>query len=117
MAGSAPSWKRFDTYPPYEAYLQQAGGQSSLPLTAASSVLFIAKNSGNTATSVLIKGPMTIASTTNGYVTYAWGASDLVLADTFNVEYEIHWQAGGYETVPNDSYDSFTCVADLDGGV
>lgn len=90
-----------------------------LSLAAASSVLFLAKNTGTTqgagATSLVIKGPMTIASAVQGYVTYTFGASDLILADTYNVEYEILWQAGGTETVPNDSYDTFTVVADLEG--
>lgn len=116
--GSSPVWKRFDTGPPYEAFLQQAGGASALPLTTASSVEFIAKNTGastpNVATSVLIRGTMTIASAAQGYVTYAWGASDLILADIYNVEYEISWQDGTTETVPNDSYDTFVCYPDLE---
>lgn len=115
MSASPPSWKVGDTYPPYSAFLQQAGGASSISLTAASSVEFIAKNSGNQATSIIIKGAMSIASAANGYVQYSWGASDLIFADTYNSEYEIVWQAGGIETVPNDSYDSFTVVKDLEG--
>jgi len=113
MSGSVPTWKRWDTYPPYEAYLQQAGGASVLALTAASSVRFVAKNTVNTATTVLITGDMAIASAANGYVTYAWGGSDLSWADTYNVEYRIHWQTGGYERVPNDSYDQFIVDPDL----
>jgi hypothetical protein len=119
VSASAPSWKRFDTYPPYQAFLQQAAGASVLALTAASSVEFIAKNTnastGNNPTSLVIHGTMTIASAAQGLVSYAWGASDLIVADTYNAEYEITWQAGGIETVPNDSFDLFYCVADLEG--
>lgn len=115
MSASPPTWKVGDTWPPYSAFLQQAGGASVLSLSAASSVEFLAKNSGNTATSILIRGQMTVASAAQGYVTYTFGASDLILADTYNVEYEILWQAGGIETVPNDSYDSFTVLKDLEG--
>lgn len=119
MSASPPSWKRGDTWPPYSAFLQQAGGASTLSLAAASSVLFLAKNTGTTqganATSLVIKGQMAIASAAQGYVTYTFGASDLILADTYNVEYEITWQAGGTETVPNDSWDQFVVVADLEG--
>jgi hypothetical protein len=115
MSASPPTWKTGDTGPKYSAFLQQAGGASVLSLSAASSVEFIAKNSGNTATSVRIKGTMTIASAAQGYVTYAWGASDLIFADTYNAEYEINWQDGTTETVPNDSFDTFTVLADLEG--
>jgi len=93
--------------------LQQAGGASVLDLTAASSVRFIAKNTINTATTVVISGDMTIASAQQGFVTYAWGGSDLSWADTYDVQYRIHWQAGGYERVPNDSYDQFIVFPDL----
>jgi hypothetical protein len=117
--GSAPVWKRYDTGPPYQAFLQQAGGASTLPLGTASQVEFLAKNTGastpNVATSVLIHGTMSIASAVQGYVTYAWGASDLILADVYNAEYEITWQDGTTETVPNDSYDTFAVIADLEG--
>jgi len=113
MSASTPTWSRWDTYPPYQAFLQQAGGASVLDLTAASSVRFIAKNTINTATTVVISGDMTIASAQQGFVTYAWGGSDLSWADTYDVQYRIHWQAGGYERVPNDSYDQFIVFPDL----
>lgn len=118
MSASPPTWKRGDTYPPYAATLQQAGGASVLPLTAASQVELIAKNTGastTSPTSVLIRGIMSIASPALGYVTYSWGASDLILSDVYNVEYEISWSAGGTENVPNDSYDTFAVFPDLEG--
>jgi hypothetical protein len=109
-----PTWKRWDTYPPYQAFLQQAAGASVIDLTTASSVTLLAVNTVNTATTVLIRGKMTVASAVMGYVTYTWGGSDLSWADTYNAEYEILWQAGGKETVPNDHYDQFTVMADLE---
>lgn len=122
MSASVPAWKRFDTAPLYTAYLQQAGGASVLSLTTASQVEFIAKNTGastqSTPTSILIHGTMTIASAAMGLVTYQWGASDLIVPDVYNVEYEITWQGGPpvlTETVPNDSYDTFWVIADLEG--
>lgn len=114
MSASPPSWKRWDTYPPYAAFLQQAGGASVIALTAASQVKLIMKNTVNTATSVVVTGVMTIASAAQGYVTYNWASTDLSWADTYNVEYEIAWQAGGIETVPNDAYDQIVVIADLE---
>lgn len=120
--GSQPVWKRFDTAPAYAAFLQQAGGASILPLTVASSVKLIAHNTGasttinGVASQILIRGTMTIASAAQGYVTYAWGASDLAIADVYNVEYEIAWQDGTIETVPNDSFDRFDVYPDLENG-
>jgi hypothetical protein len=118
--GSVPTWKRFDTDPPYAAFLQQAAGASVLPLTTASTVKLIAKNTGasttinGVATQILLTGQMVIASSAQGYVTYTWGASDLAVADVYNVEYEIGWQNGTKRTVPNDSYDQFQVIADLE---
>jgi hypothetical protein len=120
--GSVPTWKRFDTDPPYAAFLQQAAGQSVLPLTTASQVELIAHNTGasttinGVATQVTIRGVMTIASAVQGYVSYAWGSSDLAVADAYNAEYEISWQNGTSRTVPNDSYDTFYVIADLENG-
>lgn len=90
-----------------------------LPLTNASSVEFIAQNTGaslgGVATSLRIKGAMTIASAAQGMVQYTFGASDLILADAYNAEYEITWQNGTTRTVPGDSYDTFWVIADLEG--
>lgn len=120
-AASAPTWKRFDTYPPYQAFLQQAAGASVLSLATASQVEFIAKNTnastGSNPTSLVIHGTMTIASAAQGLVSYMWGASDLIVADVYQAEYEITWSAAPpvqVETVPNDSYDTFYVVADLE---
>jgi hypothetical protein len=116
---SVPTWKRGDTDPPYTAFLQQAGAASVLPLTAASTVELIAKNTGaslsGTPTSVRITGAMTIASAAQGMVQYVFGPSDLILADAYNVEYEITWSNGTIRTVPGDSYDTFWVIADLEG--
>lgn len=116
MSASPPTWKRHDTYPPYQAFLQQAAGASVLPLAAASQVKLIMKNTGQ-ATSVVVTGVMSIASAAQGYVTYNWATNDLSFADTYNVEYEIAWSAGGIETVPNDAYDQIVVIPDLDNSV
>ena len=120
--GSVPTWKRWDTDPPYAAFLQQAGAASVLPLSTATQVELIAHNTGasttinGVATQVLIRGIMTIASAVQGYVSYAWAGSDLAVADVYNAEYEITWQNGTTRTVPNDSYDTFYVIADLENG-
>jgi len=117
--GSVPTWKRGDTDPPYTAFLLQAAGASVLPLTAASTVEFVALNTGaslgGAPTSLRIKGAMTIPSPPQGMVQYVFGQSDLILADAYNVEYEITWSNGTVRTVPGDSYDIFYVIADLEG--
>jgi hypothetical protein len=127
MSASPPTWKRNDTYPPYTAFLQQAGGASVVSLVTASAVEFIAHNTGASTTingvpsQVLVRGYMTIASPAQGMVQYAWGASDTVVADIYQSEYEITWNSasqamGGVETIPNDSYDLFWILSDLENG-
>lgn len=123
MSASPPTWKRFDTFPPYVAFLQQAAGASVINLTNASSVEFIAHNTGASTTfggvptQILIHGNMVIASAAQGMVQYNWGTSDTAVADVYLSEYEITWNGGqGTETVPNDSYDLFWILADLEAG-
>lgn len=118
MSASPPTWKRHDTYPPYQAFLEQAGGASVIPLGAASQVKLILQTTGKqqvgTPTAAVITGIMSIASAAQGYVTYNWATNDLAIADLYNAEYEIAWSAGGIETVPNDAYDQIVVVADLE---
>lgn len=113
---SVPTWKRWDTDPPYTAFLQQAGAASVLPLSTATQVEFIAHNTGASTggSQIIIRGPMSIASAVQGLVTYAFGASDLAVSDTYLVEYQIYWQNGTTRTVPNDSFDTFIVFPDLD---
>ncbi len=110
MAASA-IWKRYDTYPPLAAVLSDTNG--AIALTSASSVKAVWQST-TPPTQITGTGPMTIASAAGGYVTYGWQGSDLGYADTYNLEFEIHWQTGTIETVPNDGYATFKVEPDLE---
>jgi hypothetical protein len=58
---------------------------------------------------------MTIASPAGGFCTYNWGASDLAIADTYNLQAEVLWNAGSQvESFPNSAYASFVVWPDLE---
>ena len=102
--------KAHDTYPTLKAVLSDSNG--AIPLTGATQVKLIMK--GTTAPSpALVSGAMVVASAAGGYVTYQWAPGDTAVPDTYNVEFEIAWQAGGIETVPNDVYRTVKIVQDL----
>lgn len=99
--------KRFDTYPPIAATLTDSNGP--INLTNATTVKIILKG-----TTVLITGTCTIVSPTAGTVQYAWTTGDTNIADTYQVEFEIHWAAGGIQTVPNAAAANLTIEIDAD---
>lgn len=102
--------KRHDTWPPLQATLSDQNGP--IDLTNASTVHVIMKG-----TTALIDGACTIdanqTSTGMGQVTYTWAIGDTAITDTYQVEFEIVWAAGGIETIPNDSYRSIQIINDL----
>lgn len=86
--------KQFDTYPPVVATLTDTNGP--INLTTATTVKFIMKSA-----TLLVTGNCTITTPASGVVTYTWGATDTNIAGNYTVEFEIHWAAGGIQTVPN----------------
>lgn len=102
--------KRFDTYPPVTAVLSDVNGP--IDLTAASSVKFIMKGQQQ---STVVTGTCAISSPANaGQVQYFWVSGNTSVADTYGVEFEITWQAGGKQTVPNSSVQNPTIEVDSD---
>jgi hypothetical protein len=99
--------KRFDTYPPVQATLTDSNGP--INLASATTVKFIMKG-----TSVLVTGSCTIVNAATGQVQYAWGVSDTSVADIYQVEFEIHWNNGGIQTVPNTTAGNPTIQIDAD---
>jgi len=102
-------FKRFDTYPPLGATLSGASGV--IDLSNASAVFFSMKSAVGTVVASMV---MASVIATAGYVQHNWVASETSMADTWQGEFEIHWKAGGVQTVPNDGTVSLIIEADLE---
>jgi hypothetical protein len=105
--------KRFDTYPPLAVTLSDASGP--IDLTLASAVHMEMQNVAKT--TLIASLAMTIASAPGGYCKRNWtagGTNETSMADTWSTEWEILWQNGGVQTVPNDGQKSIAIIADLE---
>lgn len=103
--------KRNDTAVPLYRSLTHATGAlaaTNIPLAAASRVRMFMSQSAilNTASCV-------IASAAGGVVRHDWVAVETASSGIFNCEYEILWNDGTIQTVPNSGYFSIEIVADL----
>ena len=58
-----------------------------------------------------------VADAAAGEIEYEWQAGDTDTSGEYNLEVEIEWAAGGFQTVPNAEYDSLTIMDDLGGTV
>lgn len=111
------TFKANDTWPPLAAVLSDANGP--IDLTNATQVKLLMRT-GSTLVSGLCQldtNPITGArlDRTLGQVFYVWVRGDTAIVGDYQVEFEITW-AGTTpttETVPNDSYDSISIIADL----
>jgi hypothetical protein len=89
--------------------------QAPIDLTNATVVYFIMRNvNAHDPAAPKVRAPALIDDAPNGLVTYAWAPGDTDDFGTFNVEFEINWDDGGVETVPNNSYQQIKIVEDLD---
>lgn len=100
--------KRNDTYPPLTVALSDASGP--INLTAASAVHMEMKG----AATLIASLACVIASPAGGVVQHNWSGSETNVADTWTLEWEILWAAGGVQTVPNDGQKSLAIVPDLE---
>jgi len=109
--------KQHDTRPKYIAALKDKFGTPSvepIDLTNATSVDFIMRaKSATDASSTGIRAEADITDAVNGIVTYTWDPTDTAAVGSYNVEFEITWNDGGVETVPNDGYMEVEVVDDL----
>lgn len=106
--------KKDDTRPKLTRSLTQTinGVATTLPLTTASAVKFIMKQNA-----AVVSGAASISDPATGQVTYVWQTGDTATSGNYTAEWEIKWNDGGYETVPNDGYFSIEIVDDLGGDV
>lgn len=103
--------KRGDTFPP----LALTVTENALPLdlTAADTVKVIMKTDAGAA----LVFTAAVADAAAGEIEYEWQAGDTDTSGEYNLEVEIEWAAGGFQTVPNAEYDSLTIMDDLGGTV
>lgn len=104
--------KRNDTYPPLTVALSDLAGP--IDLTAASAVHMEMK--ANVGTLIASLG-CTIASAAGGVIKRNWGTGGLgetSMADTWSLEWEILWAAGGVQTVPNDGVRQLLIEPDIE---
>lgn len=108
--------KQNDTRPNLVAVLQDGVGTGASPidLTTAKAVRFIMRGKNKKDND----GPKTkrecdITDPSKGVVTYVWMAADTDTVSEFNGEFEIEWEDGGIETVPNNGYFAINIVDDL----
>jgi hypothetical protein len=102
--------KQYDTGPPLQATLTDSNG--AINLTTATAVKIVLKGV-STGTTI---GPSTctIANAAAGQISYTWGATDLNTADTYNVEFSIHWSNGTIQKVPNAAANNPQIEVDAD---
>lgn len=103
--------KKGDTLPWLRATLRQGNGDP-IDLTDAEVIKFIAKSKG-TPPKVINKTVLVIDAA-SGLIEVSWSSSDTDTAATFDCEFEITWDPGFLQTVPNDGY--FTIVISPDLG-
>ena len=109
-----PEYKTGDTAPDIAGTVTDANGPVNI--STATSLRFIAKSGSNP----VIAGAATKVDdgTTplRGKWKYTWGASDLSIAGTWEVEIEVTWTSGKIETFPNSKTrnPTFIVTEDLD---
>jgi hypothetical protein len=107
--------KNGDTAPAYVVDLQDDVDTTpaAINLTSATSVTLKMREHGTTGAPVLDE-PMTITTAASGRCTYEWQTGDTDNTGTYDVEFEILWNDGTIETVPNDGYLTVEITDDLD---
>lgn len=110
--------KRGDTYPPVESTLKATVGTEFLPLDltpavgGSGKINFIMKRQGPGVILPLIE-ICTYPEPSTGKVIYKWKAGETETVGVYQVEWEIHWSAGGIQSVPNGEYDTIEIISDL----
>src|SRR5215213_8754438 len=98
--------KRGDTRPLLMAQLVDiaAGVQTPINLTTATGVKLIMKLQNAPAnTTPTVNSACAFVNRTTGTVSYTWTSANTATVGIYNIEFEIAWNDGGVETVPNDN--------------
>ena len=109
--------KRKDTRPRYVVPLVdnfEEVGEAPIDLTTLEKVFFIMRTKGEEGGEPEIKEEAEVlGDPKDGVVQYTWQTGDTDTTGNFNVEFELQWEDGGIETVPNESFFEVVVVADL----
>jgi hypothetical protein len=109
--------KQHDTRPAYVADLVDNADTTPIPinLTAATSVTFKMRTAGAAdATAPLVSAIATIVTPATGRVRHTWSSAHTATVGEYEAEFEIAWNDGGIETIPNDGYATINVIEDLD---
>jgi hypothetical protein len=106
--------KRGDSRPKLVRNLKQTVNtvETAINLTTATSVLFHMRR--NDGAGALLGGTCAITNAVTGEVTYTWVTADTASAASYNGEFQINWNDGGVETVPNGGFITIDVLEDLD---
>jgi hypothetical protein len=104
--------KRKDSWPPLKATLQEENASTkakeAINLTTAVKVKFIAKSGSH-----VIEGTCTISSAAKGEVEYTFTSAETENLGTYEVEFQIEWGTGKYQSVPNQGFDTLEIVENI----
>lgn len=101
--------KRNDRRPRWRVQLTANG--SPADITGAVAATFTMKQGASIVK--VNKQPMTIIDAAAGIVEYTWAAGDTDTSGTYNVEVEVDWGGGEYQTFPSKGYFTITVNDDL----
>jgi 5-hydroxyisourate hydrolase-like protein (transthyretin family) len=99
--------KRHDTKPLIKATLADQSGK--INLTTASGVYLLLKSASKS----IKTEKMTFVSKPEGEVSHQFIAEETATPGTYQMEFEINWEDGTIQTVPNSTYLSLEIVEDL----
>lgn len=109
--------KQNDTKPYFSVALKQDYGEDSeaaINLSTADHVNFIMRYITDTdIEGPKVKAACVVDDVNLGIVTYRWDSDDTDTIGIFNVEFEIVWNDGRIQTVPNNVYGQLEVVDDL----
>lgn len=107
--------KNGDTAPAYVVDLVDNAdtAPTAINLTTATSVTLKMRATGTTGAPYLNEA-MAITTAGSGRCTYEWQTGDTDTPGTYNAEFEIAWNDGTIETVPNAGYLTIVITDDLD---
>lgn len=101
--------KRNDTRPTLSVPLTEGASGTPINLTTATSVKLMMKTQSGS----LITRPATITSAAGGVVSVTFQSADTATSGEYSAEFEITWNDGGKETIPNDGWLTITILDDL----
>jgi hypothetical protein len=112
------SIKQHDNRPIYVADLVDNADTTPTPinLSTATSVTFKMRTAGaaDTNAPTVSRAAQIGTPSSAGRVRHNWTTADTAAIGEYEVEFEILWNDGGVETVPNDGYATINIVEDLD---